>query len=661
LNLVSLLAITLATGILVDDAIVEIENIVRHMRMGKSAYQAAHDAAAEIGLAVIAISLTIVAVFAPVSFIGNIAGQYFKQFGLTVAAEVLFSLIAARMITPMLAAYFLKPHPHVAREGRLTRRYGKIVEWSVEHRYKTVFIGLVLFAGSILSITTNLVPRDFEPTQDSGRSHLAIELPAGASLDATRKLTDLVTQRLKKRPEVKSVFIDGGRIAPGMPAVRDAQLTVNYVPKSDRSLSVHQLQTLINTDLDKIPDIKHWFVDDYGTRPVARIFTGPDSATVTKFAAAVAAQMRRIPLIDNVVASTTVDQPELHIQRDGAAAAKLGVSKDSLAETISIATIGDNGAAVANVKSGQRLIPVRVALDQTARGNLPVLNGLAVPTNTGGSVPLGKLAKIQFGEGPISLKRFDRAPSATVEAALVGKAALSDVETAINNLPIMQHLPPGVTVKKSAVTEAMDDLSSGFAQAMRDGLILVYVVLVLLFASFLQPITILFSLPLSIGGAILALLVTGRPLSLPVIIGILMLMGIVTKNAIMIVDFSNRAMASGMARTKAVVEAGKKRARPIIMTTIAMIAGMVPSALGLGAGGEFRSPMAIAVIGGLLVSTLLSLLFVPAVFAVMDDVRLGILHGWNAVTLAVRSRINRKAMSDIDLMSDPDSIRGPAE
>ncbi|HEY5226202.1 MAG TPA: efflux RND transporter permease subunit [Methylovirgula sp.] len=661
LNLVSLLAITLATGILVDDAIVEIENIVRHMRMGKSAYQAAHDAAAEIGLAVIAISLTIVAVFAPVSFIGNIAGQYFKQFGLTVAAEVMFSLIAARMITPMLAAYFLKPHPHEVREGRLTQRYGKIVEWSVVHRYKTVCIGLVLFAASILSITTNLVSRDFEPTQDSGRSHLAIELPAGASLDATRKLTDRVTRRLKKRPEVKSVFIDGGRIAPGMPAVRDAQLTVNYVPKSDRTLSVHQLQALINTDLDKIPDITHWFVDDYGTRPVARIFTGPDSETVTKFAAAVAAQMKQIPLIDNIVASTTVDQPELHIQRDGAAAAKLGVSKDSLAETISIATIGDNGSAVANVNNGQRLVPVRVALDQTARGNLPVLDGLAVPTDTGATVPLGKLAKLQFGEGPISLKRFDRESSATVEAALVGHAALSDVEAAINKLPIMQHLPPGVKIQKSAVTEAMDDLSSGFAEAMRNGLILVYVVLVLLFASFLQPVTILFSLPLSIGGAVLALLVAGRPLSMPVIIGILMLMGIVTKNAIMIVDFSNRAMASGMARTKAIVEAGKKRARPIIMTTIAMIAGMVPSALGLGAGGEFRSPMAIAVIGGLLVSTLLSLLFVPAVFAVMDDVRLGILRGWNAVTLAVRSRVSRKAMSGIDLMNDPDSIRGPAE
>ncbi|MGB8278525.1 MAG: efflux RND transporter permease subunit [Methylovirgula sp.] len=655
LNLVSLLAITLATGILVDDAIVEIENIVRHMRMGKSAYQAALDAADEIGLAVIAISLTIVAVFVPVSFIGNIAGQYFKQFGLTVAAEVMFSLIAARLITPMLAAYFLKPHPREDVEGRLTQRYGRLVEWSVVNRYKTVIIGLVLFTGSILSLTTNLVSRDFQPTQDSGRSHLAIELAAGAKLDDTRHTTDRIAEVLRKHPEVTSVFIDGGRISPGMPEARKAQLTVNYVPKSKRTLSVLQLQALINKDLDSIPDIRHWFVDDYGTRPVSRIFTGPDGATVTKVAADLAQQMRQIPLISNIVASTAFNRPELHIKPDQDLMAKLGVSDDSLAETIRVATIGDAGPALAKFDADGRRIPIRAELSEKARGNPQVLNSLEVPTDAGGSVPLGRIAQIQFGEGPVSIQRFDRARSATVQADVVGNAALGDVETALNKLPLMQHLPEGVKVRKSASTEAMDDLSSGFTEAMRNGLIMVYAVLVLLFASFLQPVTILFSLPLSIGGAILALLVTGRPLSMPVIIGILMLMGIVTKNAIMIVDFSTKAMAKGMARTKAVVEAGKKRARPIIMTTIAMIAGMVPSALGTGAGGEFRSPMAIAVIGGLLVSTLLSLLFVPAVFAVMDDVRLVLLGGWNAVTAG------RKDGAKADLGLDPESARGPAE
>jgi len=655
LNLVSLLAITLATGILVDDAIVEIENIVRHMRMGKSAYQAALDAADEIGLAVIAISLTIVAVFAPVSFIGNIAGQYFKQFGLTVAAEVMFSLLAARLITPMLAAYFLKPHPHKETEGRLTRFYGRLVEWSVVNRYKTLLIGLVLFTGSILSLTTNLVSRDFQPTQDSGRSHLAIELPAGSKLEDTRIKTDLVAASLKQRPEVASVFIDGGRIAPGMPEVSKAQLTVNYVPKSERKLSVLQLQALISKDLDAIPDIRHWFMDDYGARPVSRIFTGLDGATVTKFAVDLAEQMRTIPLITNVVASIGIDRPELHINPNRDLMAKLGVSTESLGETIRIATIGDVGPAQVKFSADGRLIPIRTELAEKARSNPQALGGLKVPRASGSSVPLGKIAQIQFSDGPVSINRFDRARSATIQADLVGGTALGDVEAQINKLPLMQHLPPGVTVRKAAVTEAMDDLSSGFTEAMRNGLIMVYVVLVLLFASFLQPVTILFSLPLSIGGAILALLVTGRPLSMPVIIGILMLMGIVTKNAIMIVDFSIAAMAKGMARTLAIVEAGKKRSRPIIMTTIAMIAGMVPSALGIGAGGEFRSPMAIAVIGGLLVSTLLSLLFVPAVFAVMDDVGQGLLGAWNAVTAGRQDGVGA------DLGLDGESARAPAE
>ena len=660
LNLVSLLAITLATGILVDDAIVEIENIVRHMRMGKSAFQAALDAADEIGLAVIAISLTIVAVFAPVSFIGNIAGQYFKQFGLTVAAEVLFSLLCARLITPMLAAYFLKSRPHAEPEepeGRLTTLYGRLVAWSVLNRRKTVVIGLVLFTLSILSITTHVVSQDFQPTQDTGRSHLAIELPAGAQLPETRHVTDLVAERLHKRPEIKSVFVDGGRMPPGTPEIRKAQLVINYVPRAERSLSVQELQALINQDLDDIPDIRHWFVDDYGARPVSRIFTSQDGAAVTKFASELAVEMRKIPTITNIVATTGLERPELHIEPDRALAARLGVSTTGLAETIRIATIGDVGPALAKFNDhDKRQVPIRVQLDEGARADLQVLQGLKIPTGAGTPVPLGTVAKVQFGQGPASINRFDRARQATIQADLVGSTALGDVETALDDLPLMKDLPPGIKVRQSPTAESMKELSSGFGEAMRNGLIMVYAVLVLLFASFLHPVTILFSLPLSIGGAILALLVTGRPLSMPVIIGILMLMGIVTKNAIMLVDFTIEAVKSGMDRTTAIVEAGKKRARPIVMTTIAMVAGMVPSALGIGAGGEFRSPMAIAVIGGLVVSTFLSLLFVPAFFAVMDD--LGLLL----------ARIGRRLFSHVGAgghgsakIHKPEALREPAE
>ncbi|MGC2141269.1 MAG: efflux RND transporter permease subunit [Methylovirgula sp.] len=627
LNLVSLLAITLATGILVDDAIVEIENIVRHMRLGKSAYKAAMEAADEIGLAVIAISLTIVAVFVPVSFMGNVAGQYFKQFGLTIAAEVLFSLIAARLITPMLAAYFLKPDGRKEKTSALIERYGSLVEWSVVNRYKSVLVGLVLFALSILSITTNLVSRDFQPTQDSGRSHLAIELPPGSVLADTRRVTDMVSDRLRKRPEVVSVLVDGGRIPPGTPEVRKAELVVNYVPKSERRHSVQQLQSAIGKDLVDIPGIKFWFVDDYGMRPVSRIVTGRDGAAVAATAGELADEMRRMALISNVAASTNLDRSELRIEPNGSLAAHLGVASEALNETIRIATIGD--VAAAKLRIGEQQIPIRLQL--MSRPDPRILGILNVPTTQGTSVPLASVAKIENVEGPVSIDHFDRERASSVAADLVDGAALGDVEKALNALPVMRHLPPGVSVRKSANGEAMDELSSGFGDAMRNGLIMVYVVLVVLFSSFLQPITILFSLPLSIGGAVLALLVTGRPLSLPVIIGILMLMGIVTKNAIMLVDFSVRSIQRGMPRTAALVEAGKKRARPIIMTTVAMVAGMLPSALGFGAGVEFRSPMAIAVIGGLLVSTFLSLLFVPAFFAVVDDLRLFLQRAWAAL------------------------------
>ncbi len=424
-----------------------------------------------------------------------------------------------------------------------------------------------------------------------------------------------------------SVLVDGGRIPPGTPEVRKAELVVNYVPKSERRHSVQQLQSAIGKDLVDIPGIKFWFVDDYGMRPVSRIVTGRDGAAVAATAGELADEMRRMALISNVAASTNLDRSELRIEPNGSLAAHLGVASEALNETIRIATIGD--VAAAKLRIGEQQIPIRLQL--MSRPDPRILGILNVPTTQGTSVPLASVAKIENVEGPVSIDHFDRERASSVAADLVDGAALGDVEKALNALPVMRHLPPGVSVRKSANGEAMDELSSGFGDAMRNGLIMVYVVLVVLFSSFLQPITILFSLPLSIGGAVLALLVTGRPLSLPVIIGILMLMGIVTKNAIMLVDFSVRSIQRGMPRTAALVEAGKKRARPIIMTTVAMVAGMLPSALGFGAGVEFRSPMAIAVIGGLLVSTFLSLLFVPAFFAVVDDLRLFLQRAWAAL------------------------------
>jgi multidrug efflux pump subunit AcrB len=620
LNLVSFLAITLSTGILVDDAIVEIENIVRHMRMGKSPYRASLEAADEIGLAVIAISLTIIAIFAPASFMPGIAGQFFKQFGITVSVQVFFSLLAARFVTPVLAAYFLKPHHHDdPPPGFILRGYNHLVKWSVRHYYLTVMAGLGVFALSVLSIT--LLPQGFLPAQDTERSLLALELPPGSQLSFTEKTTDEIVSRLLKRPDVKSVFVDGGRVPPGTTEVRRAALIINYTPKGDRDKTQRELELEIGKDLENVPDIRYWFLDENGLRAISLIVTGPEIGIVNQVANELAVQMRRIDLIANVTSETALDRPELRIQPRADLAARLGVSTEGLSETIRVATIGDVGPALAKFDAGERQIPIRVQFDESARSDLKILEQLRVPFGGGrGNVPLSVVADIRLDQGPTSINRYDRERQATVAADLVGTSALGDAMAKINELPVMKSLPKGVKVGQSGDAESLQELSDGFATAISAGLMMVYAVLVLLFGTFLQPITILFSLPLSIGGAILALLLTGKQLTTPVWIGILMLMGIVTKNAIMLVDFAIESIHAGMKRDEAIIDAGMKRARPIVMTTIAMAAGMLPSALAFGAGGEFRSPMALAVIGGLLFSTVLSLIFVPAMFLLMDDV-----------------------------------------
>jgi multidrug efflux pump subunit AcrB len=660
LNLVSFLAITLSTGILVDDAIVEIENIVRHMRMGKSPYRAALEAADEIGLAVIAISLTIIAIFAPASFMSGIAGQFFKQFGITVSVQVFFSLLAARFVTPVLAAYFLKHHDHDPPPGRAIHAYTRLVTLSVRHHYLTVLIGFGIFAASIWSIT--LLPQGFLPAQDTARSLLAMELPPGSQLAYTEKVTEEIVARLRKRPEVKSVFVDGGRVPPGTFEVRRAALIINYTPKTERKITQRELELSIAQELENVPDIRYWFLDENGLRAVSLVVTGADSNIVANVASELATQMKRIPLISDVISETSLDRPELRIQPRADLAARLGVSTESLSQTIRVATIGDVGPALAKFDAGDRLVPIRVQLEDGARGDLPLLEQLRVPLGERGEkggVPLSVVADIKLDQGPTSINRYDRERQATVAADLVGTAALGDATKKIYDLPVMKSLPKGVKVSPSGDAESLNELSDGFATAITAGLMMVYAVLVLLFGTFLQPITILFSLPLSIGGAIGALLLTGKQLTTPVWIGMLMLMGIVTKNAIMLVEFAVESIREGKPREEAIVDAGMKRARPIVMTTIAMAAGMMPSALAFGAGGEFRSPMALAVIGGLVFSTVLSLVFVPAMFMVMDDV--GSLFWRFGKKLLVSSGENEHTDTDHKAPPPPPTIvRSPA-
>jgi multidrug efflux pump subunit AcrB len=380
------------------------------------------------------------------------------------------------------------------------------------------------------------------------------------------------------------------------------------------------LELAIGSELDSVPDIRYWFTDENGLRAISLVVTGDDSLTVGNVASELANEMKPISLIANVTTDISLDRPELRIRPRTDLSVRLGVSTENLAETIRVATIGDVGPALATFNAGDRRIPIRVQLEASARTDEQVIEQLRVPLGRGGSVPLATIADLQFYQGPTSINRYDRERQATVAADLMGNSSLGDAMQEINALPVMKNLPEGVKIRGSADAENLDELGPGFEGAMRGGLMMVYAVLVLLFGSFLQPVTILFSLPLSIGGAIVALLLTGKQLTIPVLIGIMMLMGIVTKNAILLVDFAVESVGHGMERDTAIIDAGRKRARPIIMTTVAMVAGMLPSALAYGAGGEFRSPMAIAVIGGLIISTALSLIFVPAMFTLMDDI-----------------------------------------
>ncbi len=639
LNLVSLLAITLVTGILVDDAIVEIENIVRHMRMGKSAYKASLEAADEIGLAVIAISLSIAAIFSPVSFMGGIAGQYFRQFGLTVAMAVMFSLLVARFITPVVAAYFMRAPRHEEHtDGAVMRFYTRLVRGSVRHRWITLLFGALIFAASLWS--TRLLPSGFIPADDLARSLLAVELPPGSRLADTDRVTRDISDKLKAMPEVRSVMVFGGQILGGASEPRKASFVINFVHKSKRETSQKDLQTRISAFMANEPDVRFWFMKDNGQRDLQLIVAGPNIDQINDTANQIASEMRTLPMLENPISTAELDRPELQIAPRRQVAADLGVSTEALSSTIRVATLGDVDANLAKFKVDGRLIPIRVELEESARGRIGVLQNLRVPTSSGGATPLAAVADFEVGHGPTAINRYDRSRRVTIEADLRGDAPLGSAVAAIKALPTAKNLPKGVEIRETGDVEIMSEVFASFAAAMGAGLMMVYGLLVLLFGSFLQPITILISLPLSIGGSILALLIMHKAMSMPVVIGILMLMGIVTKNAIMLVDFAVEAIAGGMPRTEALVEAGRKRARPIVMTTIAMAAGMAPSAMGMGDGGGFRSPMAIAVIGGLIVSTVLSLVFVPAVFTVLDDLGRGMwwLFKWLLTPREARER-----------------------
>jgi multidrug efflux pump subunit AcrB len=619
LNTMSLLALGLVAGVLVDDAIVEIENIVRHMRMGKSAYQASIDAADEIGLAVVATTFSIVAVFLPVGLMPGVAGQFFKNFGLTVVASVLMSLAVARMITPMIAAYFLKAGGMAEHgEGPWMERYMKILRWSLGHRYWMMGIGVLALALTVLLMV--VLPKQFFPDGNMDFSRVRIEMVPGTTLEQTKAITDEVAAIVNKQPEVRTA----------LQRVNEGSASIFITLNEDRERTSQQFEEDLTPVFSKIADARVSFaVNGPGGggsgRDVSVMLSGSDPAVLDKTAVTLVDQMKTLPELRAPRIAVDLQRPELIIKPRTALAAQLGVSTVALSQTIRIATLGDIDQNSAKFSLSDRQIPIRVMLAKESRENIDTIRNLPVPLANGGSVPLERVAEISFGAGPTTIQRRNQNFRIFIGADFAPGIVSSEADAKINNLPIMKNLPTGVTRAPFGSQEWEQEMQRDFLTALISGTLLVFAVLVLLYHRFMSPLVNMGSLLLAPLGGLLALAIVQQPISMPVFIGVLMLFGIVAKNSILLIDFAIEEMAKGTPKFEAIMEAGHKRAQPIVMTTVAMTAGMIPTAISLSGDGAWRAPMGTVVIGGLIVSTLLTLLIVPAGFSLADGLekRLG--------------------------------------
>jgi HAE1 family hydrophobic/amphiphilic exporter-1 len=648
LNVVTLLALSLTVGILVDDAIVEIENIVRHIREGKKPYPAAIEAADEIGLAVVATTATLVAVFAPTGFMPGVVGEFFKSFAIACCVSVLFSLLVARTLTPLMGAYLLRSNQGKEHDEPFWMPgYQRLLNWSLDHKIIVCVIAgaWFLFSGFL----AGQLPSDFIPVEDRAQSNLSVELPPGATLKETDAVVGQLTAILMKRKEVSSVYASigsattsfgpGGNSSAG--EVRKASLTVNLVPKGKRKLSQQKFEAEIGDTLRAVPGARVGFgLQGGGGGATSITLVGDDPVRLQEAAARVEREMRGIEGLANVYSSSNLVRPEILITPKPEKAALMGVSAASISSVARVATLGDADQLLPKFNLTDRQIPIRVMLREDARRRLDVISNLQVPTSTGTTVPMSAVADVSFGAGPNQISRLDRRRAVTINGELVG-VTLGEVSQKVAKLPAMQSLPEGVQQAQSGDVEGLIELATGFLFAIVTGIVLMYVVLVLLFRSFAHPITILLGLPLAFGGAFAALLISGKALSMPALIGMIMLTGIAAKNSILLVEYAIEAMKRGMKRRDALLDSARKRARPIVMTSVAMGAGMLPIAAGLGAGVEFRSPMAVAVIGGLITSTLLSLIFVPVVFGLIDRAR-----NWSLKLIGRRFTPEGKAEDD---------------
>ncbi len=629
LNVVTLLSMSLVVGILVDDAIVEIENIIRHLAMGKTPFQAALEAADEIGLAVIATTFTLIAVFLPTAFMSGVAGKFFVQFGWTAAIAVFFSLVVARLLTPMMAAYLLKPPSGERNEPRWLPVYLGAVQRCLAHRRLTLLAAL---AFSIVSLAlVPLLGKGFLPPDDMSQTQVYLSLAPGSTFRDTYLAAEKARQIVQSHPKVKMVYtaIGGGSAGSDPFAVagaaesRKATLTLTLTPRDERrGIRKAQIERQLRQALTELPGAQIKVGLGGSGEKYLLVLASENGELLATHARQVERELRGLPGIGAVTSTASLVRPELIVRPDFARMADLGVTSAAIADTLRIATAGDYDQGLAKLNLAQRQLPIVVSLPPAARQDLALLGRMTVPGKRG-PVMIANVATLSIAGGPAEIDRYDRLRNINFEIEL-NQQPLGEIEQLALALPSLKNLPPGVLQTTIGDAEAMGELFASFALAMVTGVLCIYVVLVLLFKDFVQPLTILAALVLSVPGAFLALFLTRQALSMPSMIGLIMLMGIATKNSILLVDYVLLARREhGLDRWSALIDACRKRARPIIMTTVAMGAGMLPIAIGLGTDPSFRAPMAIVVIGGLISSTFLSLLVIPVVFTYIDD-----LIGW---------------------------------
>lgn len=630
LNTITLLALTVVIGILVDDAIVEIENIERHRQMGKPVGRATSDAVTEIALAVTATTFSLVAVFLPTALMTGVPGLLFKEFGWTAVLAVLTSLLVARLLTPLMAIHFLRPKPpHVEKDGSIMRAYMRAVRWCLVHR-KTTAAGALLFtAGSIALVP--MIPTGFIPAADRGVSAVSIELPPGSSIETTRRVAEATRAELSKVEGIDRILtVVGTGDAEGS---RTASLTLALAPRDKRPA-----QAVVEADVRKrlsvVPGARFTVGGSGPGGELEIVLAGENPHELKGAATFLERGMRGISGLSNVRSTASLERPEILVHPDLQRLAEQGLTTEDLGDFVRVATNGDFDTDVARLNLETRQVYIRVRAPIAARTDLDSLGALRIKGRNG-LVPLSSIASLELASGPSTIERYDRQRYVTLTADL-GDMPLGRARAAVASLPAQRALPLGVKLIEVGDSELANSLASGFVTAIIMGVLAVFCVLTLLFKDFFQPLTILSAIPLSAGGAFVALLVGRSELDIPALIGLTMLTGIVTKNSILLVEYATLGIQERRLEvTDALVDACHKRARPIIMTTIAMIAGMAPIAVGLGADASFRQPMAIAVIGGLVTSTALSLLVVPVVFTYVDALEQG-LKRWFGQSLRTR-------------------------